>query len=286
LRLDPNPEIEMKEVSILKYNTGASSVNSRINLDQHLFSFLLEGGKSVCYADKQETIGPNRFMLLSAGKCLMSEKTASSGGQYRSILIFFDKELLSDFLSRHSATSQNAPQNHPVVVFDKDDFLVNFIESLALMLKAAQSPSAEMKFVKLEELLLYLHSNYPEKINQFRKTGLNADYQKLIRHAVSSGIDQMQSVEDLAFLCHMSLSTFKRRFREIYASTPKKWLLEKRMEKAVHLLGHQGKRASEIYAELGYQNLSSFIQSFKGIYGITPKKYMEKIGRSATLSEH
>ncbi|WP_421943240.1 helix-turn-helix domain-containing protein [Pedobacter sp.] len=278
----------MKEVSIIRYHTDASSVNSRINLEQHLFTFLLEGGKRVSYAGKQETISPEQFMLLSTGNCLMSEKTASSGGQYRSILLFFDKELLTDFLGRHSAALKIASNkhDHPFVVFEKDAFLVNFIESLALMLDAGRSPSAEMNHLKLEELLLHLYSHYPQVINQFRNSKVMVDHERLIHQAVNSVTDRTASVEDLAFLCHMSVSTFKRRFHEIYASTPKKWLLEKRMEKALYLLGYSGKKASEIYGELGYQNLSSFIQAFKAIHGTTPKKYQEKIERSATLFDH
>jgi len=71
----------------------------------------------------------------------------------------------------------------------------------------------------------------------------------------------------------MSLSTFKRRFMKIYRTSPNKWLLEKRMQKAAQLLKGGDLKASEIYCELGYENLSSFIQSFKQIYGITPKQY-------------
>jgi AraC-like DNA-binding protein len=71
----------------------------------------------------------------------------------------------------------------------------------------------------------------------------------------------------------MSLSTFKRRFARIYGTSPNKWLLEKRMQKAAQMLKQSECKVSEIYFELGYENLSSFIQSFKQVHGITPKQY-------------
>jgi AraC-like DNA-binding protein len=75
----------------------------------------------------------------------------------------------------------------------------------------------------------------------------------------------------------MTLSTFKRRFAMIYGTSPSKWFLDKRMQKAAQMLKVHGLNASEIYQELGYENLSSFIKSFKQVYGMTPKQYQLNI---------
>lgn len=95
----------------------------------------------------------------------------------------------------------------------------------------------------------------------------------LVRQAVTSHIGRPIAVEELAFLCNMSLSTFKRRFAYLYGTSPSRWLLERRMEKAAVLLRQADRNVSELYDELGYENLSSFIQSFKQFYGVTPKQY-------------
>ena len=83
----------------------------------------------------------------------------------------------------------------------------------------------------------------------------------------------MMTVEEMAFLCHMSLSTFKRRFAIIYGTSPNKWLLEKKMQKAAQLLKQGDFKVNELYFELGYENLSSFIHSFKLFHGVTPKQF-------------
>jgi AraC-like DNA-binding protein len=265
----------MDNVSIMRYNSDVVSINARIKLRQNLFSFLLEGQKSVQYAGTQVKINPNQFLLLSSGNCLMSEKIAATGGRYRSMLFFFDNKLLADFFMRHPRALQASTKRNneePFLVFEKDAFLINFIDSLGFMLASGQPLSAEMRKVKLEELLLYLSEHYPEKIQRLRDFGYAADDDLLIRQAITANIYNAVTVEELAFLCHMSLSTFKRRFARIYGTSPNKWLLEKRMQKAAQLLKLECK-ASEIYFELGYENLSSFIQSFKQVHGITPKQY-------------
>jgi len=267
---------EIDPILIFSYHSDVATINSKVELRQHLFSFLLEGNKSVSYAEAQATIDPNQFLLLSFGNCLMSEKIAAVGGRYRSILISFDNEILADFFIRHPLplqTKRKKNNDNPFLVFEKDAFLANFIDSLGFMLITARPLSAEMRKVKLEELLLYISEHYPEKIQQLRNFNYEVDGDLVIRQAITANIYNAMTVEELAFLCHMSLSTFKRRFSKIYMTTPNKWLLEKRMQKAAQLLKKGKCKASEIYLELGYENLSSFIQSFKQIHGITPKQY-------------
>jgi AraC-like DNA-binding protein len=266
----------ISNVSIIEYNSDKATINSRLKLRQNLFSFLLEGQKSVQYAEAKVTISPSQFLLLSSGNCLMTEKTAAAGGRYRSILFLFDNKVLADFFIRHPRPLlASIPKNKevPYLVFDKDAFLINFIESLGFMLAYGQPLSDEMQKVKLEELLLYLSEHYPETIQLLRSASYQADADLIVRQAITANVYNAVTVEELAFLCHMSLSTFKRRFHRIYDTSPNKWLLEKRMQKAAQMLKQGECRASDIYVELGYENLSSFIQSFKQIHGITPKQY-------------
>lgn len=271
---DSIPEAE--SISIFRYVSQAASIKNRITLQQNLFSFLLEGEKTVYYAGTTVKIKPGQFLLLSAGNCLMSEKTAAEAGSYKSILIFFDNKRLADFFVRYSTVLQvRASQFHeePFLCFEKDPFLGNFIESLDQLLAAGQPISPSMQRIKLEELLLHLGENYPGQLQKLRMMSQEAGDEILIRQAVTANIDHPVTVGELAFLCHVSLSTFKRRFSKIYGTSPNKWLLEKRMQKAALLLKQENHKASEIYYELGYENLSSFIQSFKQVYGITPKQY-------------
>ncbi|SDE02412.1 AraC-type DNA-binding protein [Mucilaginibacter pineti] len=263
-------------VSIISYNSEAVSINAKVNLTQNLFSFLLEGQKSVHYAGRRVVISPNQFLLMSSGNCLMSEKIAAPSGRYKSLLFFFDDKLLTDFFTRHPQAVQalaKKGEEEPFLVFEKDAFLVNFIESLGYMLSSGHPLSAELQQVKLEELLVYLSQYYPEQIRRLRNSSYQVDDGLLIRSAVTANIDNAVTVEELAFLCHMSISTFKRRFAKLYGTSPNKWLLEKRMQKAAHLLKQGEYKASEIYFQLGYENLSSFIHSFKRVHGITPKQF-------------
>jgi len=263
-------------VAILRYRNSAPPPRAQIMLQQNLISFLLEGEKTVHFAGTQVMVKPHQFVMLAAGNCLMSEKIAANNADYHSILIFFDNNLLADFFNRHTLLldKQTRPSdNPPFLLFEKDEFLVNFTRSLDCMLSGDKPVYHGLQKVKLEELFLYLAMQYPGQIQQIRNMSYEANDDLIVRQAVTSHINSNITVEELAFLCNMSLSTFKRRFARIYGNSPNRWLLEKRMERAAKMLRQDDCKASEIYYELGYENLSSFIQSFKQIYGITPKQY-------------
>jgi AraC-like DNA-binding protein len=270
-----NDQAAVTPISVIQYHTVKASARNRITLGQHLFSFLLEGQKTINYAGAAVQINPGQFLLLSAGNCLMSEKTVSPTGAYQSLLISFETRMLTDFFAEHSAFC-DAPAitiDEPFLLFESDEFLGGYIASLRNLLQSGKTISPQMQKIKLNELLLYICENYPGQLQKLRNVGRLANDELLIRQAVTATINTPVSVEELAFLCHASLSTFKRRFSDIYGTSPNKWLLAKRMEKAARLLKQSDQKVSEVYLQVGYENLSSFIQSFKQVYGLTPKQY-------------
>lgn len=262
-------------LSILRHRTHQPAVRAKITLRQHMFTFLMEGEKTVHFAGTRVTVRPHQFIMLAAGNCLMSEKLAAADGPYHSILLLFDPALATDFFDRYPSLSTTAipPEAQPFVLFEKDAFLIHFIHSLDCMLQGTAAVHPGLQRVKLEELFLYLSIHYPGQMQLVRHMHTPAADDLLIRQAVTAHMDDNVTVEELAFLCNMSLSSFKRKFARIYGNSPNRWLLEKKMERAAALLRQNNRKASEIYYELGYENLSSFIQSFKQIYGITPKQY-------------
>src|ERR1700748_210669 len=124
--------------------------------------------------------------------------------------------------------------------------------------------------------MLHKLEKYPQKTLSFRASQ-NKDLDDLeIRKAVETNITNNISIEDLAFLCHTSVSTFKRRFTKIYNMPPSKWILQKRMEMAKNLLQHYNEKPGEVFYKVGYENHSSFTQTFKQVYGVTPKEFQSQ----------
>ncbi|SFD02128.1 AraC-type DNA-binding protein [Chitinophaga sp. CF118] len=267
-------------ITILSYQTFSDTAKNKITLSQNLFSFLIEGTKSVSYSQKSARIDNTEFLLLSSGNCLMSERTAPSNGTYKSILIFFDNSELVSFFLKHANTfdtkTKSSSLEEPFIVFQLDDFLQNFLASLHLMLNNKKPVSKAMRVLKLEELMLYLCDKYPQEIMNLHTSVYENQDEITIRKTVENNIGNYITIDELAFLCNMSISTFKRKFSKLYGTSPNKWFLQKRMELAASLLRNSNEKPSDIYHKVGYENHSSFTQSFKQTFGLTPSEYQQQ----------
>ena len=86
-------------------------------------------------------------------------------------------------------------------------------------------------------------------------------------------------VEEFAKLCGKSLSAFKRDFKDIYNTSPSRWIKTKRLEHAKKLLIETNLNINQICYDCGFINTSHFIKSFKKQYHRPPLQF-----RSNTLN--
>lgn len=266
-------------VRIINHLATSNAVRNKIVLHNYLFSLLVEGTKAVHTAHNSITIDNEKFLLLLSGNYLMTEKIASSDGRFQSVLIFFTQEALNDFFSKFAGIiieTRNIPPGQ-VQVFTKDQYLKNFIDSLLLMSGNGKKMAAAIQKLKLEELLLYLCYHYPEKMAQLKLRANVSITEIEIKKLVESNIGSNITLDELAFLCNLSLSTFKRKFIKLYGIAPSKWFLQRKMELATALLRTGKETPSEIYYKVGYESHSSFTHSFKQVFGLTPTEYRERI---------
>ena len=84
------------------------------------------------------------------------------------------------------------------------------------------------------------------------------------------------SINDLARLCQMSLSTFKREFKKKLNVTPLNYITNKRLEKAQRLLRISTQTISEIAHEIGYNDPQYFTRIFKKHTEYTPSAYRDR----------
>ncbi|WP_163411455.1 helix-turn-helix domain-containing protein [Flavobacterium ajazii] len=125
---------------------------------------------------------------------------------------------------------------------------------------------------KLEEILTYLvHKKGTQFLNNIL-TQQNSQIKHFTDVIESNKLNNL-TVQELSFLCNMSISTFKRNFENHYQTSPIKWFQEKRLEYSAYLLTNKKKRPVDIYFEVGFESLSSFTQAFKVKYNITPKQF-------------
>ncbi|HEY0067171.1 MAG TPA: AraC family transcriptional regulator [Flavisolibacter sp.] len=262
------------------YSNHRSSARNKIVYSQNLLLLLQRGTKEVFNSSDHIKIDNSHVVLLASGSVLMSERVPEYRAS-RSILIFFSNEFLRAFFLKHGLQESGAAAESNMLMLAKDDFIRNYETSLQLL---EPLNDAHLQKVKLEEMLLYLVRKHPAELQSFIRQALQNNVQQKIKDAVLSGMDRNLTIDELAFLCNMSASTFKRHFAELFHTSPKKYFTEKRMQRAKQLL-QMKKRVSEIYLELGYENLSSFSSEFKKHFGMSPKQFQSENELKAKVFE-
>jgi AraC-like DNA-binding protein len=118
--------------------------------------------------------------------------------------------------------------------------------------------------IRQEELYAFLRCIYKRE-----KLALDFMLEKSYRENIS--------LKNLAMKAGCRISTFKRKFEQLYHTTPGKWIQTRRLDEAYHLIHTTDKTISEICFEVGFENPSHFIQTFKAKFGITPKQLQYKL---------
>ncbi|WP_034893314.1 helix-turn-helix domain-containing protein [Gillisia sp. Hel_I_29] len=262
-----DPKVQ-QDIFVYDFKMTSDVVKSKVNLGMNMFSFLQVGKKQVHFAGKSVAVNKDQSLLLKKGNWLWTELLDTEAIYYCK-LIFFSQKKLTDFLSKYTSNVKPYKEDVPYFVIENDDYIASFISSLSSSTFSDHSYSNALLSLKFEEIMLYmlnkygnefefyLHSLIPKEVSPFKNT-------------VESNVDSNLKVEEIAFLCNMSLSTFKRHFTNEYKEPPGKWFQDKRLQKAKELLQGGELKASDIYLDIGYNNLSNFSVAFKNKFGISP----------------
>lgn len=260
-------------IQVFDYSSIKEISKQHIALKKNTISFLIEGTKEVFFDNSTLSIENSRFLIMKSGNCLMTEKL-SEIKNYRSILFFFSNEILQRFVKNTELNQSESFQYKSVYAFKYDEFIRRFTTSLLDILKLSKQTQKKLLLVKFEEIMIYLTDRYGTDFLHALIENSDDYTQKFTQTIESNKLNRL-TLKELAFLCNMSVSGFKRQFKKYYNESPIKWFQNKRLEHAYYLVHQKQKTSSEIYLEIGYENLSSFIKAYKTKFGTTPKQHQK-----------
>lgn len=186
--------------------------------------------------------------------------------------ILFYPELAQDLFEFDIHKSQHEV-DYNLVQVPVNQLLEHYRESISILLDNPQLADENLIKNKLREFVLLMTKtvNAPSEMDFLASMFKPhfAKFEEIIQHNLYSNLD----LNEFASLCHMSLSTFKRKFKEVYNESPAKYFSKKKMEKASTLLSNSDMRVSDIAYDLGYDSLTTFNRVFKDHLGKTPSGY-------------
>jgi AraC family transcriptional regulator, exoenzyme S synthesis regulatory protein ExsA len=146
-------------------------------------------------------------------------------------------------------------------------------ESINILLENPELADEELIKNKLREFIILMTKtiNAPSELD-FLAAMFKPNFAKF-EEVIQSNLFANLSLDEFARLCHMSLSTFKRKFTEVYDDSPLKYFTKVKVDKAMLLLRNKELRISDIAYDLGFESPTTFNRVFKQQTGKSPSAY-------------
>lgn len=197
-------------------------------------------------------------------------------GVMDSIIVHLNRPLLQQIFEEDKPAlwqELQVPVSQYVVQVAANELVNFYFEGIGRLFKNKAAVSDTILKLKLKEIvLLLLQTDNAESIRQIIKS-LFSERTFTFKELVDAHILSAASIENLAQLTNCSLSTFKRKFKEMYDTSPAKYILEKRLEKVAESLRISDDAISHIGYDLGFESPEHLSRAFKKKYGSSPSSY-------------
>ncbi len=167
---------------------------------------------------------------------------------------------------------ENSNNDQSLVKVDDHTLITSYYESLQLYMDSKELFSEEIVTSKVRELISILINTDKtgETKSIFGNLFTASEYE--FKDTIAKNIFEDLNIEDLAFLCALSVSSFKRKFQAVYGTSPNKYITSKRLDKAQSLLRTTSLTISEVAYDCGFSDVSYFSKSYKKYYNSSPSE--------------
>jgi AraC-like DNA-binding protein len=267
-------KLECEELLFVEFQCLPGVVRSGVWSQHGYIAYGLSG--------KKTWISPDGEFVVYKGDALYCKK----GGQlvhhfykeqFCALLFFFPddfiRKIVLEFMQESPSKKIPLPSDAHIISMNVDLRLETFFESVMSYFLVQKNPSRNLLKLKFKELVLQVLSSNenPELAAYF--FSLAKEEQANLKQIMLDNYLYHLNLDEFAKLCHRSLSTFKRDFKETFGQPPGKWLIERRMEYAKMRLLTTEESINDVAFHSGYQATSHFIRCFKKYFGHPPQQY-------------
>jgi AraC family transcriptional regulator, exoenzyme S synthesis regulatory protein ExsA len=235
----------------------------------NFFVYVVEGREVWHTANGSYNLHKGRCVFVRKGACI-AEQLFNTPSCF--IFFFMPDEFICEALqSKATPVARTSKRFDPIITIDNNPMVQTFFLSMIPYFESNNAPDKALLELKFKELVLTLADNV-------ENTDLRSYFCSLMQQPQALTLQQVMEdnfcfnlrLEEYARLSRRSLSAFKRDFQDVYETSPGKWLLEKRLNYAHHLLVNMGKTVSEAAFESGFESKSHFSRAFRQRFATTP----------------
>ena len=266
-----------REILLLRLDCPSDFVKAENWNEYNVFIHVLTGGKRMSSREKSWVLEPGATVFVKKGGITV-ERTGPD--PYCVLMFFVPDDYLRLFIREQvslipfvNSCSCSGDRLLPVC---SSPVMSAFYESILSYFSTNTKPAENLLELKFKELLLNIITNDKNQELAGYLCQLTQASTDDLQNIMESNCLYHMQLHEYARLCHRSLSSYKRDFHNTFGIPPGRWLLEKRLAHASHLLLHSDKSIGDIIGESGFKNITHFGRAFKKQYGLSPLQYRKQ----------
>jgi AraC-like DNA-binding protein len=266
-------QFKINDLLFVEYHCPIEEMKAGFWTPHNYFMYVLSGKKKWQSQNQEFTAEANDAVFIRKGAYLVHQFFEE---EFCTLLIFVPDEFIKHVVQKHKIDCKHewsTKSVDQVIPLHGNDVLLAYVQSVLSYFPKAVPPSQPLLEVKFEELIINLLAEPKNRQLACHIQNLCEENKLSIRDVMEANFPFNMNLNEFAKLSGRSLSTFHRDFKEIYNTTPGKWLTKQRAEYSKYLLEFEGKTVSQVAFDSGFKSSSHFIRVFRQRFGITPLQY-------------
>ncbi|AXY77341.1 helix-turn-helix domain-containing protein [Paraflavitalea soli] len=269
-------QLNCRDSLITMINCQYSTKYENFWSDSNYIVYIMDGRRVWHTSHGSYELQKGSCVFVRKGACIVEHFTDST---FCVVVFFVPDEFICEVLkSKSSPIYRSGASYDPVMAIDNNEAVHAFFHSMLSHFDANRTPDASLLELKFRELILTIADN-PEN------SELLAYFCALLQEPQSVSLQRVMEdnycfnlgLEEFARLSARSLSAFKRDFQRLFNTSPGKWLIEKRLDHALHLLTNMDKSVSDTAFESGFESPSHFSRAFRQRFGSSPLAIKQQV---------
>lgn len=246
------------------------------------FLYVLSGEYQVSSPDQRQRVRATEGVVMKCGMYFAEWLEHTKDETCEAIAVHFYPEILQKIYTDELDNIAVRSAGRQMVKIKNDDLINNFIHGMRFYFQNPSIVDDALVIMKLKEIIhILLKTDRAASIADMLRSFFSPRVHGL-RKVVDTHLYSRLSIEELAKLANLSLSSFKREFRRVFNDSPARYLKQRKLERARQLLEKTDRRINEIAFECGFEDFPHFCRTFARHVGLSPGAYrLQKRTRSA-----
>ena len=238
------------------------------------FIYFKDRAPRLMTAEQNIQVNSQEAVLLKCGNHFMELLKHTDEEEVEAMIIHLYPELLKKLYANELPKQiqlNECPVNSEVIV--SKEVIAKFIESLEFYFINPTLINNDLLELKIKELILLLIQSKNVCSIQELITDLYSAQNVQLKNVIELHKYSNLNQEELAKLCNLSLSSFKREFKKVFNDTPNNYMTDLKLKRAKELLSVTEMPISEIAFGVGFNDPLYFTRAFKKKIGSSPSQY-------------